>query len=91
MFETSGRALASNQQSRLRCPAGHPNPQLQTGNSLLSVAATIMLNLRKALFAVLLAASALLGLSGCFSSQQDSSIPWSRPADWENQIPGMGK
>ena len=49
-----------------------------------------MLNRRKAIFA-LLAACALLALSGCFSNQQDSSIPWSRPAEWENTIPGMGK
>jgi hypothetical protein len=35
----------------------------------------------------------LLGtlLGGCaLSSPQDSSIPWSKPADWEGQIPGMG-
>jgi hypothetical protein len=30
-------------------------------------------------------------LAGCaFNSQKESSIPWSRPADWEGQIPGMG-
>ena len=50
-----------------------------------------MFNLRKAIFTVALAIFALLGLSSCFSTQQDSSIPWSRPADWENTIPGMGK
>ena len=34
---------------------------------------------------------ALLGLTaGCSSPQRDTSIPWSRPADWEGQIPGMG-
>ncbi|HEX2101812.1 MAG TPA: hypothetical protein VHF69_14155 [Candidatus Synoicihabitans sp.] len=28
---------------------------------------------------------------GCTSkSDQDTSIPWSRPAGWEGQIPGMG-
>ncbi len=33
----------------------------------------------------------LIGLTaGCMSSPKDSSIPWSRPADWEGQIPGMG-
>jgi len=31
----------------------------------------------------------LATLSGCMSAQKDSSIPWSRPADWEGQIPGM--
>jgi uncharacterized lipoprotein YmbA len=44
---------------------------------------------RKSLFALLLLAIALLGLSGCSSPQQDSSIPWSRPASWEGRIPGM--
>jgi hypothetical protein len=28
--------------------------------------------------------------SGCTTPKRDSSIPWSRPADWEGQIPGMG-
>ena len=43
---------------------------------------------RKSLFAFLLAL-ALLVLSGCVDSKQDSSIPWSRPASWEGRIPGM--
>ena len=50
-----------------------------------------MFNLRKAILTLALAGFVLLGLSACFSGQQDSSIPWSRPADWENTIPGMGK
>jgi hypothetical protein len=34
---------------------------------------------------------ALLAMTaGCTSPKRDSSIPWSRPADWEGQIPGMG-
>jgi len=28
--------------------------------------------------------------TGCTTPQRDTSIPWSRPADWEGQIPGMG-
>ena len=28
--------------------------------------------------------------AGCTSPKRDTSIPWSRPADWEGQIPGMG-
>lgn len=29
--------------------------------------------------------------TGCTSAQEaDSSIPWSRPANWEGQVPGMG-
>jgi len=44
------------------------------------------------------AKSALLGslllllgltLTGCTTRRGDSSIPWSRPADWEGQIPGL--
>jgi hypothetical protein len=33
----------------------------------------------------------LLGLmlTGCTTRRGDSSIPWSRPADWEGQIPGL--
>ena len=44
----------------------------------------------KRLFAlVLLALGALLG--GCqMTPQKDTAIPWSRPAGWEGQIPGMG-
>ena len=41
-----------------------------------------------ALLLVLLAAS----LAGCqMSPQKDTAIPWSRPAGWEGQIPGMGQ
>ncbi len=30
---------------------------------------------------------------GCASNSENdtgSSVPWSRPASWENQLPGMG-
>jgi hypothetical protein len=47
--------------------------------------------IRKALFALALGALALAGLIGCTSPKQDSSIPWSRPAEWEGRIPGMGR
>jgi len=47
-----------------------------------------MIPLRKSIFALLLLA--LLSLTaGCMSAPRDSSIPCSRPADWEGQIPGM--
>ncbi|HVW20707.1 MAG TPA: hypothetical protein VHC86_05785 [Opitutaceae bacterium] len=45
--------------------------------------------LKTALGALLLAGAAFL--AGCSTqSPKDSSIPWTRPASWENQVPGMG-
>ena len=39
---------------------------------------------------ILLALGALAG--GCSTnSPKQTSIPWSRPAGWEGQIPGMGQ
>ncbi|MCZ6674901.1 MAG: hypothetical protein O7C75_18380 [Verrucomicrobia bacterium] len=36
-------------------------------------------------------ASGLLLFAGCEEkSPYDTSIPWSRPADWEQQLPGVG-
>ena len=29
-------------------------------------------------------------LSGCSADQEESRIPWSRPATWEGTAPGMG-
>jgi hypothetical protein len=49
-----------------------------------------MPNLRKTLFVMLMTALVLIGFSGCSLPQKDSSIPWSRPAEWEGRIPGMG-
>jgi nitrous oxide reductase accessory protein NosL len=38
---------------------------------------------------ILLAWGAIL--AGCTSkTAKDTSIPWSRPADWEGTVPGMG-
>jgi hypothetical protein len=44
---------------------------------------------KKAVLALLaLACGALVG--GCTSkTSRDTTIPWSRPAGWEGQIPGM--
>jgi len=50
-----------------------------------------MSTFRKVLFVSALSALALAGLTGCGPSKNDSSIPWSRPAEWEGRIPGMGK
>ncbi|MGJ3242076.1 MAG: hypothetical protein ACFE0O_03835 [Opitutales bacterium] len=44
---------------------------------------------KKLILGLLLAASLLL--TGCFTADQDDSqIPWGRPADFENQQPGLG-
>ena len=43
------------------------------------------------LFALCFAALLLLSLTGCFNRTADSqSVPWGRPADWENTAPGFG-
>lgn len=40
---------------------------------------------------IALAALSILGFTGCFdASEDDSLIPWSRPADFENRGPGFG-
>lgn len=48
----------------------------------------------KALFRLFLALAGVFGaflFTGCTSqTDADSSIPWSRPANWEGQIQGMG-
>ena len=50
-----------------------------------------MNSLKKPLLFLLLATfGALFG--GCETRRQkDTAIPWSRPAGWEGQIPGMGQ
>ena len=44
---------------------------------------------RKIILTSSLIALAVLGLSGCATDPKESAIPWSRPASWENQVPGM--
>jgi len=47
----------------------------------------------KALFRLLLALAGITGaflFTGCTSADEASSIPWSRPANWEGQVPGIG-
>lgn len=47
--------------------------------------------LRLRLILCLLASAGALAFTGCTSkTDQDTSIPWSRPAGWEGQVPGMG-
>lgn len=45
---------------------------------------------RRLVLATLLAGAGLL-LSGCFNrSADEQSVPWGRPAEWEDNAPGMG-
>ena len=44
---------------------------------------------RKIVFALSLIALALLGFTGCAADPKESSLPWARPASFENQVPGM--
>lgn len=47
-------------------------------------------SIRPILAFLLLAAGVFVG--GCSThSPSQTSIPWSRPAGWEGQIPGMGQ
>jgi hypothetical protein len=50
-----------------------------------------MNSLSRRLLALLLLALGAFG-SGCSTNApKQTSIPWSRPAGWEGQIPGMGQ
>ena len=50
-----------------------------------------MTSLQKSVLSLLLVAIGAI-LSGCSTnSPKQTSIPWSRPAGWEGQIPGMGQ
>jgi hypothetical protein len=55
------------------------------------IATGTMTTLKKPVFAILLASlGAILG--GCATNgPKKSAIPWSQPANWEGQIPGMGQ
>jgi hypothetical protein len=49
-----------------------------------------MTSFKRLLLWVLIACGALL--TGCETrSSKNTAIPWSRPAGWEGQIPGMGQ
>ena len=51
-----------------------------------------MTSTKKPLLFALAAAFAALLLGGCSTqTPKQSSIPWSQPASWEGQIPGMGQ
>jgi len=34
--------------------------------------------------------STLLFLAGCQAVPEESTIPWSRPKEWEGGVPGLG-
>jgi hypothetical protein len=42
------------------------------------------------LILLLVLAGSFLAFTGCQSTAEDSTVPWSRPAEWEGQLPGMG-
>jgi hypothetical protein len=50
-----------------------------------------MTSLKKPVLALLLAVFGLVAGGCATNSPKQSSIPWSRPAGWEGQIPGMGQ
>ncbi|MGE9290991.1 MAG: hypothetical protein ACQKBT_08380 [Puniceicoccales bacterium] len=48
-------------------------------------------SVRRILLALILTASFGALLTGCTAkTEDDSTIPWSRPASWEGQMPGFG-
>jgi hypothetical protein len=50
-----------------------------------------MVRVKQLLLTVLAVAGASLLFTGCSTkTEQDSTIPWSRPASWEGGIPGVG-
>ncbi len=49
-----------------------------------------MSKLRSLILSLLAATAVLASLTGCTSPPRDSSIPWSRPAEWEGRVPGLG-
>jgi hypothetical protein len=71
-----------------RPSAKFPSAALQSLVSPVNTPAS-MISPKKLVFGFLSVVFLVLA-SGCTSPRRDTSIPWSRPADWEGQIPGMG-
>ncbi|MDO8544165.1 MAG: hypothetical protein Q7S40_27300 [Opitutaceae bacterium] len=46
---------------------------------------------KKTLLALLLLAFGAMAVGCSTNAPKETSIPWSRPAGWEGQIPGMGQ
>ncbi len=40
---------------------------------------------------ILLAVGPLLLFTGCEKDPNATPVPWSQPAEWEGQVPGMGR
>lgn len=49
-----------------------------------------MKKLLSTILAIATLASPALFLGGCTADPDESTIPWSRPKDWEGGVPGMG-
>jgi hypothetical protein len=49
-----------------------------------------MNSLQRRLLLLLLAALGLLALTSCRTTPTDQAVPWSRPAEWEGKLPGVG-
>lgn len=49
-----------------------------------------MKSIRNPLLALLIALFAMIATGCSTRTTSDTAIPWSRPANWEGQIPGMG-
>ncbi|MBC2601334.1 hypothetical protein [Puniceicoccus vermicola] len=46
---------------------------------------------RRLIISFILASSVAALFTGCTAkTEDDSTIPWSRPASWEGQMPGFG-
>ncbi|AWT60501.1 MAG: hypothetical protein DF168_01715 [Candidatus Moanabacter tarae] len=49
------------------------------------------MNLTNKVSLILIAVFAVFILTSCAKlGEDDTAIPWSRPADWEGRVPGMG-
>ncbi len=47
-------------------------------------------SINKLVALILLTVAPLLFFAGCEQDPHETPVPWSQPADWEGQIPGMG-
>jgi len=48
------------------------------------------MSIRKIIVAAVLAGGSFMFFAGCEKDPEASQVPWSRPADWEGQVPGFG-